>query len=143
MPEKQFYSENPTQLNSLSDYICSLLETNPVATFIGEPGAGKTTLIQAVCKTLGVIEPVNSPTFSLVNAYQKSNGKSVYHFDWYRIASAEELLDIGIFEYLDSGDICLIEWPSRAEILLQDLPILQVEITHSPPGRTYRVSIPA
>ena len=84
--------------------------------FKGELGAGKTTLIKEIVKKLGVIEVVSSPTFSIVNEYQLENGK-LYHFDFYRIESEEEALDIGIEDYLDSNFWVLIEWPEKIQNL--------------------------
>ena len=81
--------------------------------FEGEPGAGKTTLIKSITEALGG-DPllVNSPTFSIMNRYEVEDG-SLNHFDLYRTKSEAELLDIGILEYLESGDWCFIEWPER------------------------------
>lgn len=88
--------------------------------FTGPLGAGKTTLIQALCKALGVEEAVSSPTFALVNAYETVSGELVYHLDLYRLDSLDEALAIGIEEYLDSGRYCLIEWPAIIEPLLPE-----------------------
>ena len=79
----------------------------------GDMGAGKTTLIKAICKALGVVSTVHSPTFSLVNEYTTHEGHAVYHFDCYRLRNEAEALDIGIEEYFASGNYCFIEWPER------------------------------
>ena len=92
----------------------------PLLAFSGEMGAGKTTFIQALCKTLGVPEDVNSPTFSLVNEYFTHSGESLFHFDLYRIESPEELFDLGYEEYFYSGKRCFIEWPEKASHLIPD-----------------------
>lgn len=76
-------------------------------------GAGKTTLIKALCAYLGVTDEVSSPTFSLVNEYSSGN-QPIYHFDFYRIVSEEELYDIGYEDYFFSGYLCLVEWPEKA-----------------------------
>lgn len=81
--------------------------------FEGEMGAGKTTLIKALCRALGVVSMVQSPTFSLVNEYTTHEGHSVYHFDCYRLHNEVEALDIGLEEYMDSENYCFIEWPER------------------------------
>ncbi|MBC8153977.1 MAG: tRNA (adenosine(37)-N6)-threonylcarbamoyltransferase complex ATPase subunit type 1 TsaE [Bacteroidetes bacterium] len=85
--------------------------------FEGEMGAGKTTLIKALCRGLGVVSMVQSPTFALVNEYTTRAGESVYHFDCYRLRNEAEALDIGIEEYFDSGAHCFVEWPERIESL--------------------------
>ncbi len=79
----------------------------------GDMGAGKTTLIKALCRTLGVISTVQSPTFSIVNEYTTHEGHAIYHFDCYRLRNEAEALDIGIEEYVDSGNYCFIEWPEK------------------------------
>lgn len=81
--------------------------------FDGDMGAGKTTLIKAICRVLGVVSTVQSPTFSIVNEYTTHEGHSVYHFDCYRLRNEAEALDIGIEEYVDSGNYCFIEWPEK------------------------------
>lgn len=86
--------------------------------FHGEMGAGKTTLIKAICRELGVRSVMTSPTFSIVNEYD-GNGV-IYHFDCYRLRNEEEAYDIGLEEYLDSGRLCLIEWPERIASLLPE-----------------------
>jgi tRNA threonylcarbamoyladenosine biosynthesis protein TsaE len=88
--------------------------------FDGEMGTGKTTLIKAVCRNLGVSEEqMSSPTFSIVNEYTGKDGL-IYHFDLYRLKHIGELFDIGFEEYLDSGNYCLIEWPELAKSFLRD-----------------------
>lgn len=85
----------------------------PVWLFEGEMGVGKTTFIQALCRCMGVTGPVQSPTFALVNEYATVDGGTVYHFDFYRIKSEIEALDLGVEEYFDSGHFCFVEWPSK------------------------------
>lgn len=104
------------QLDELDTVARQLLaegRTHSVWLFEGEMGAGKTTLIKAICHTLGVLSMVQSPTFSIVNEYTTHEGHPVYHFDCYRLRNEAEALDIGIEEYFDSGNYCLIEWPER------------------------------
>ncbi len=95
--------------------------------FRGQMGAGKTTLSKELLQQLGVDQAVQSPTFSLVNEYQTQAGEIIYHFDLYRLKNTQEVLAIGIEEYLDSGNYCLIEWPEQAEELW-DFPHVNVEI---------------
>jgi tRNA threonylcarbamoyladenosine biosynthesis protein TsaE len=78
----------------------------------GDLGAGKTTLIKAICRQLGVTHEMSSPTFAIVNEYAGTS--PIYHFDLYRLEKEEELDGIGFEEYLDSGNWCFIEWPELA-----------------------------
>ena len=98
---------------------------NKTLLFYGQMGVGKTTLIKEICKALEVQDSISSPTFSLVNEYQTSINEKVFHFDFYRITDEEEALDMGIEEYFDNNDWCLIEWPENIENLL---PLDAVEI---------------
>ena len=98
-----------------------------VVAFEGEMGAGKTTLIRALAATLGIADDVSSPTFALVNEYRDGNNSPVYHFDFYRIESIEEAERMGAAEYLDSGYLCLVEWPARVAALLP-APRLEVRL---------------
>lgn len=99
-------------------------------TFRGEIGAGKTTLIQALCTELGVTDEVTSPTFSLVNEYVAADGRPVYHIDLYRLDDPEEALGIGIEDYLYSGDFCLLEWPELIQGLIP-ADAVKVEIRYA------------
>lgn len=98
-----------------------------VIAFYGSMGAGKTTFITALCEALGVRDVVNSPTFTIVNEYRDGAGEPVYHFDFYRINRLSEALDIGLYEYFDSGALCLVEWPEMIEELLPE-DMLKVQI---------------
>jgi tRNA threonylcarbamoyladenosine biosynthesis protein TsaE len=98
-----------------------------IITFHGEMGVGKTTFIKELCKNLGVTGNTSSPTFSLVNEYEIANNQKIYHFDFYRIKSETEALDMGIDDYFDSGNWCFIEWPEKISNLL-NLPHSKVEI---------------
>lgn len=86
--------------------------------FYGEMGVGKTTLIKEICKNLGVTEGTRSPTFSIVNEYVGRNNMIIYHFDFYRIEKDQEAYDIGIEDYLYSGNLCLVEWPENIKNLV-------------------------
>lgn len=97
-----------------------LTEGVSVYAFYGSMGAGKTTFISAVCRVLGVEDEVASPTFTIVNEYLTGDGRPVYHFDFYRIEKISEALDIGYEEYMDSGELCFMEWPEKIEQILPD-----------------------
>ena len=91
---------------------------NMVVALYGEMGAGKTTFTKALCKVLGVVDGVNSPTFNLINEYRTDKEEVVYHFDFYRINKLEEAFDIGFEEFIESGNLCIIEWPEKIEQIL-------------------------
>lgn len=101
-----------------------------VFAFYGGMGAGKTTFIKAVCDQLGVNDAVTSPTFAIVNEYNSQMGP-IYHFDFYRIKRASEVLDIGFDDYIYSGNLCLMEWPELIEVFLPEettiVKIMEIE----------------
>lgn len=100
----------------------------------GQMGAGKTTFTTALCRVLGVREDaVSSPTFAIVNEYRSAAGNPVFHFDFYRITRLAEALDIGFYDYVDSGCLCIMEWPENIEEILPE-ETLKVSITVSPDG---------
>ena len=109
------------------DFI-SKIGANKIISFNAEMGAGKTTFIKAICRVLQVTDVATSPTFSIVNEYTTINNQLVYHFDFYRLETPEEALDFGLYEYLDSGNYCFIEWPEMVESLLPE-NILEVSIS--------------
>lgn len=101
-------------LDEVAAKLLQLSEDRRVWLFEGDLGAGKTTLIRHLCERLGVQNPVQSPTYSLVNEYRTRDGLPVFHFDLYRLKNIREAYEIGIEEYLDSGSYCFIEWPEVA-----------------------------
>ena len=107
-------------LDNLPAIATQLLTSIPskIWLFYGEMGSGKTTLIKQLVKQLGNEDIANSPSFSLVNEYASTLGKPIYHFDFYRIKSEEEALDIGIEDYFYNEAYCFIEWPEKIENLL-------------------------
>jgi len=122
-------SESPSSNNTgymagTAKTLLNLYPENRIFIFKGELGAGKTTLIKALCKELNVVGLTNSPSFSIVNEYTTANGDMIYHFDFYRIKNIAEIFDIGYEEYFYSGHYCFIEWPEVAE---QILPAAYVE----------------
>ena len=109
-------------LNEISDVANKIIAQNPnkIILFNGEMGVGKTTLINQLCKDLGVQVATSSPTFSLVNEYQTFDNQLIYHFDVFRLKSETEALDMGIDEYLYSGNWCFIEWSEKIINLIAD-----------------------
>lgn len=107
-------------LEEIQQVAKTVLDHNPkkVILFNGQMGAGKTTFIKALARHIGVQDATSSPTFSLVNEYSANNGHLVYHFDFYRIKNESEAYDMGVDEYLYSGEWCLIEWPEKISGLI-------------------------
>ena len=102
--------------------------TSKVVLVNGEMGAGKTTMIKALCQALNSPDLVSSPTFSLINEYRTANNKPLYHFDCYRIENEEEAYDFGAEEYLHSGHLCFIEWSENiASLLPEESNALMIE----------------
>ena len=111
-----------SEIDAAAREFLSQTEGHNLIAFYAPMGAGKTTFTTAICRELGVREDaVSSPTFAIVNEYKASSGESVFHFDFYRIEKTAEALDIGLYDYLDSGCLCLMEWPENiGELLPED-----------------------
>lgn len=102
---------------------------NKLIAFFAPMGSGKTTFTTAICRQIGVEEDaVSSPTFAIVNEYRTASGEMMYHFDFYRLNRPEEALDIGFYDYIDSGNLCIMEWPENIEEILPE-ETLRVTIT--------------
>ncbi len=110
--------ENLENLEDAARAFISYHGDNKIFAFHGTMGVGKTTFIKAICKQLGTFDNVTSPTFSIVNEYKTKDGKSIFHFDFYRIKDIDEVYDLGYEEYLYSGNYCFIEWPGKIDSLL-------------------------
>lgn len=110
-----------TEIDAAAEEFLRRLGDRRLVAFHASMGAGKTTFITALCRRLGVrSDAVSSPTFAIVNEYRAASGEPVYHFDFYRITKLEEALDIGLYDYLDSGALCLMEWPENIAPLLPE-----------------------
>ncbi len=109
------FEYNLDNLKKASEFILKNSKSN-LLLFSGVIGAGKTTLIKQLCKDIGVLDVVNSPTYSIINVYQ-SKEKPVFHMDLFRVKK-DEIDDLGLLEYLESGSKIIIEWP---EIIIDEL----------------------
>ena len=107
-------------LDQISQVANKIIAQNPqkIILFNGDMGVGKTTFIKQLSKNLGVAEATSSPTFSLVNEYKTIDNQVIYHFDVYRLKSEIEALDMGIDDYLYSGNWCFIEWSEKIPNLI-------------------------
>lgn len=123
-------------LGEINKVAQQILENKPhkVILFHGEMGVGKTTLIKALAKELGVNSATSSPTFSLVNEYQTINNQIVYHFDFYRLNKETEALDMGADEYFYSGNWCFIEWADKIPNLVPESHSV-IQISLLPDGK--------
>jgi len=110
--------KHKSNLPSAATRLLKLSGDKRVFAFYGPMGSGKTTIIKVICDKLGATDLISSPSFTIVNEYRTSGGESLYHVDFYRIRKTEEVLDIGIEEYLSSGSYCFIEWPELVEEIL-------------------------
>ncbi len=127
--DKEFTAvcDSQEQLSEIAGQLLRYAGNHKVFLFYAQMGAGKTTFIKQLCKQLGSTDHFSSPSFSIINEYDSPNGKLV-HFDLYRIKHPEELYDLGIEEYLDSGAYCFVEWPEMLEGMV-NRPFVKVSIT--------------
>jgi len=120
---------NLSDLPQVADKVANFMPNDGVVVFQGEMGAGKTTLIKEICKRLGVVDDVSSPTFGLVNVYHKNNGGIINHIDLYRLEDEREAEEAGIFNLFAQDGLSLIEWPEIiADYLPQNSLVLKVNI---------------
>ena len=113
--------KNPESIAEAAKEFTKHIGNRTVFAFKGKMGAGKTTFIKAVCEALGVSETVNSPSFAIINEYMSdATGETIYHFDFYRINSIQEAINIGTEDYFNSASLCFIEWPEKVEPLLPE-----------------------
>lgn len=111
---QQFIAHNLDELESIAPKILAAIGRSRVVAMDAPMGAGKTTLVKALCKALGSISVVNSPTFAIINDYELPTGASVFHFDLYRLKNIDEAYSMGFDEYFYSGNYCFVEWPDIA-----------------------------
>ena len=117
-----------SELSQVAEDLLKVYGHKPIWAFQAPMGAGKTTLIAAICKEMGIIDHITSPTFAIMNEYDAA-GKLVYHMDWYRLQDEKEALRAGVEAALEEADHCFIEWPENAKGLLpEDTQVFQIEI---------------
>lgn len=120
------------QLPAVASQLLAAYPNHSVFALEGDLGTGKTSLVQALCTQLGVTDAVDSPTFGLLNEYQGTEGP-IYHFDLYRLQSADEAWAIGLQDYLDSGAYCFVEWPGVLGSALKAFGPVYIQLAHLPP----------
>lgn len=124
--------KNTEDLDRAAKQFLSEIGDRKLIAFYAPMGAGKTTFTTAICHRLGVRDDaMSSPTFAIINEYRTASGEHIYHFDFYRITKTAEALDIGFYDYIDSGCLCIMEWPENIEDILPD-ETLKVRISVNP-----------
>lgn len=124
---QRFVVKTVADLKPVAEQLALRIKNQPVVAFDGQMGAGKTTFIKAVCECLGAKDEVTSPTFAIINEYKNDEGK-LFHFDFYRLKTEREALDVGVIDYFESGWPCFVEWPDIVDKYLPDETLL-VSIT--------------
>jgi tRNA threonylcarbamoyladenosine biosynthesis protein TsaE len=115
-----FHIQTEKDIISVAQEFLQFIDTYKLVCFYGEMGAGKTTFIKALLKAMDARDDGSSPTFSIINEYESYMYGLIYHFDLYRLESAEEALDIGIEEIIYQDFMCFIEWPDKITNLLPE-----------------------
>lgn len=129
--KQEIHINNIEDLDRAAGEFLEKIGENTLVALFAPMGSGKTTFTTAVCRVLGVTDPVGSPTFAIVNEYMRADGDPMYHFDFYRINKLQEAVEIGLYDYLDSGYLCMMEWPENIEELLPE-ETLKVHIQVNP-----------
>lgn len=138
----EYIAESTDDLPKIARNILSKAGDFRLFAFYGNMGVGKTTIILQLIQILGVKDPGSSPTFSIVNEYRDISNKPVYHFDFYRIESVEEVYDIGYEEYFFSNAYCFMEWPEKIEELLP-YETVKIFINEEESVRKIKVELPS
>ena len=108
------------EIGQASKWLMDISKPKKCFAFHGEMGAGKTTLISAICKELGVTKSLSSPTFSIINEYLTTSGETIYHIDLYRLKDEKEAIAAGVEDCIYSDNYCFVEWPERADNLFPE-----------------------
>jgi len=142
---KEYTTKTPEETMDIGKEIATSLRGGDIVLLQGDLGAGKTTFVKGVATGLGVEDTVTSPTFSIMNTYKikfvASDAKHLVHIDTYRLENEQELVDIGIEDYLDDKNtICIIEWPEKIPSLLKNKKTVSIKLSHTENGRTITVA---
>ena len=122
----EFITNSPEETERLGEKLAQRLQPGTVIAFTGDLGAGKTAFTRGLARGLGAGDRVTSPTYTIVNEY--SGGKMpLFHFDMYRLGSADELFDIGWEDYLERGGVCAVEWSENVDEALENPVLITIE----------------
>ena len=122
----EFFTDSPKETEKLGQALGAVLQPGTVLAYEGDLGAGKTAFTRGLARGLGAVEAVTSPTYTIVNEYL-SGRMPLFHFDMYRLTSADELWDIGWEDYLDRGGVCAVEWSENVEAALENACVITIE----------------
>ena len=122
----EFITHSPAETEAVAAKLAAALRPGMVIAYRGDLGAGKTAFTRGLARGLGCAEPVTSPTYTIVNEYL-SGRMPLFHFDMYRLRSAEDLWDIGWEDYLERGGVCAVEWSENVAEALEDVLLITIE----------------
>ena len=122
----EFFTHSPAETEKIGEALGNILPAGTVIAYRGDLGAGKTAFTRGLARGLGYKEPVTSPTYTIVNEYLGGR-LPLFHFDMYRLASAEDLWDIGWEDYLDRNGVCAVEWSENVEEALEGAVSVTIE----------------
>jgi len=124
----EFLTNSPEQTEAVGAALAEVLQPGTVIAYLGDLGAGKTAFTRGLARGLGIREPVTSPTYTIVNEY--TTGRlPLFHFDMYRLASSDDLWDIGWEDYLERGGICAVEWSENVADAMENAITVRIERT--------------
>ena len=123
-----FYSNSPAQTEAVGEQLGKRLLPGSIIAYRGDLGAGKTAFTRGLARGLGCAEQVTSPTYTVVNEYL-SGRMPLFHFDMYRLRSADDLWDIGWEDYLDRGGVCAVEWSENVADAMEGAITVTIEKT--------------
>ena len=134
-----YVTNSPAETEALGQRLAERLQPGDVIAYTGDLGAGKTAFTRGLARGLGITERITSPTFTIVNEYQGGR-LPLFHFDMYRLGSADELFDIGWEDYLARGGVCAVEWSENVEDALEE-DTIRVDIRRGDTDQQRRISI--
>ena len=124
----EFLSNSPAETEAVGEALGKVLVPGTVIAYLGDLGAGKTAFTRGLARGLGATESVTSPTYTIVNEYL-SGRMPLFHFDMYRLASSDDLFDIGWEDYLDRGGVCAVEWSENVREAMENAITVRIEKT--------------
>ena len=122
----EFITNSPTETETVGEHLAAQLLPGTVLAYLGDLGAGKTAFTRGLARGLGAVDPVTSPTYTIVNEYL-SGRLPLFHFDMYRLSSSDDLWDIGWEDYLDRGGVCAVEWSENVADAMENAITVRIE----------------